>query len=433
MQEFNLRAPLALEADSAIQDKIELYLGEWIIHSIDDFISGFIGHLGRDDRSESNNPYRAFQNSQDIIFTGSYRFIKTLSGDITRNRNTPIFSGKLKISRRPNSYFKLGLYLSINPTRFCNYQHPLIRVRSNPSRHLSPHINLFHREKIIRAGDEFSLDQKDNVLFTINQKHNAAAGFYEPNLRRYIQSIINYIDSELYEYRDYCRLPSTISFDEIYSIKKIENYWEFADSTPIEKIRMLEPYFRSISSNSLVSEYPNIHVETQYSSLGLRCDIRSGERLKIYAKTNKRIRIEVEHNYSKNVNLTENRSVTANSIDQLIRFIHHSQRESSQSASQFIHCLRGLVRQSNILELSPFKYIASFYRAVGDIQLAEELLGLLRSHGGIPRRMLSEDMLQVMERVKSCGLVQYYSRPIYRYVIPPRYLNRIEENPLISE
>ena len=141
------------------------------------------------------------------------------------------------------------------------------------------------------------------------------------------------------------------------------------------------------------------------------------------SKTNKRIRIEVEHDYKKNIELTENRGLTSNDLNRLIAMINYSANESALIAARFMNNLRGLVNQSTPLELSPFNFMITFYKAVDDIPLAEELLKLLIPHGGIPRSTLTTDMRKAMKRVRSCGIIQY-KRPIARHVISPKHLNK---------
>jgi hypothetical protein len=429
MEEFNLDS--VLSAEDARHDKIQLDIGEWFISSIDIEMAGFIQYLGSDDRSTSRNKYRAFQVDNYVNdFTAKRLSILSPKSGRGELDNAPLFSGQLIIRKMPTSgnidNYALKLKLQINPTRFCVYQplplrrrneNSIQRVPSNPS-------VLFAKQDCFSHANERTLDNKDNALLKPVSKINGSRELYQQNVRRYIESIKNYIDIEIADYNSLSL--ELMDYQERYSLKTIETYWDIRCDNPTLTIGSLRRDFLALGNNTSVSYYSDAGELTEGSSLALRAEFRTKERLKLYAKTNKRIRLEIEHKYNQNASLTENRSYTAGGVDELITMINYASHESTRLANNFLSSLSEYSNYPDILRESALIFIQILYRQIGNIVIAEDILSSLVSSGGIPTSNLNSDFKQVLDSLVTAGLVERKGRPINRYLISPRFASSVQ-------
>lgn len=422
MNRFNLQSPLELSPENSRQDKIEIHIGFWTIAATDQTIAEFMNFLGREERSSSPHPQRLFQATNANMFTiGSSGRLKILSND---DGIRTLISGQLKIYRRPSQRFELVLQISINPTRFCVYQ-PRRRIRNG----IAPEtfIALATNQYVNRHDDEYTLDRKDNVLLSPAALHNASHLNYGRNFRRYIQTIIDYIDSEISEFRSENITLSRLGFDAEYVLRSVENYWEFSDENPILTIKQMESSFRHLANSSLISEFSGIHLETNLSAIGLRADLRAGERIKIYAKTNKRIRVEIEHKYKANPSLAENRRMTTNSIEELWEKIIESATIASTQVDLFINRLRQITASSQLYSFKAINFITALYETIDNIAEAKNILSQFLASSGIPRASLTEQQRLMMDRLITRRLVEYRGRPFSRYYIHSYYAQSVAQ------
>lgn len=189
--------PITLNPQEARQDKIGITIGEWRVCATDQTISAFIQFLGRNQRNSLVFPKRIFQASNEHMpMVGRTKSIKILGSNNTGSR--PLISGTLKIRRNPSQQFILELEASINPTKFCVYYQRRRRLSHNQE--VTNISTLTARGTIRSYGDEYSLDGKDNVLLSPVANANASEGFYEQNLRTYLRSICEYLNSEINEF-----------------------------------------------------------------------------------------------------------------------------------------------------------------------------------------------------------------------------------------
>lgn len=413
MIEFDLQTPLNIT--DVRQDKLDIHLGEWIIYAEDPRISDFIMFLGRD-RSNSRNPNRAFQASTSLDAVTFKKTIKILSSK-HRNTLTPLFSGLLIIKRINSTTFSLKLQLSINPTRFCVYQNIGLRKRNSSGMHAK----LFAKQNRISYGDEYSLDGNDNVLLNSIAQTNGSEKYYYQLRQRYIAEIINYVDEEIAEFNisDF----HLIRFEPYYALRKIENYWDLSHENAVGAVKALEQGFRSITNTSLIALYENLRIESADSCIGLRCELRSGERLKIYAKTNKKIRMEIEHIYKNNEALTECRRYTTRREADFFNMIAYSEEQATSIANQFLTVLRQQTEYSIFMQGRPIDFITMIYRTFGNISMAEDLISKITTTNGISRTESKKYPPTVFAQLRKQNIIKYLGRPHSRYAIHPRFMH----------
>lgn len=424
MNRFNPRKPIVFLPEDARQDKMEVFIGDWHVAASDQTISEFISFLGLGNRNPATYPHRLFHAADRIIMVGSSRTLKIIS---SAGGIKPLMSGGLRINRKPNNRFSLQLQISINPTKFYVYC-PRNRVRNGTNTTTRSDL-LFRRSDNLqnRFEEEYSLDQKDNVLLSPAAKFNASQRNYEQNFKRYISAIINYIQSEIDDFSSFTPAFNFLGFEGDYSLRTLENYWELSDDQPIFTIRKLKNSFSRLFNNTLISEFSGNHLETDVSALGLRADLRNGERLKIYAKTNKRIRVEMEHKYKINIELSNNRKITAESLNELWEKIIFATEDMATRATQRINQLRVMTLQSELSPLTAIDFITRIYDTIEDRHSAKNLMMLLLVSGGVPRSILTEDQISDMDKLKRAHIVQYRGGRSARYFIHSFYAESVNK------
>lgn len=424
MNRFNPRKPIVFLPEDARQDKMEIFIGSWHVATVDQTISEFISFLGQWDRNCSAYPYRLFQAAESMRMVISTQTIKIIS---TKDGITPLISGTLKIRRATENRFSLQLQVSINPTKF-NVYCPRHRSRNGIST-TTTNDRLFRRQDNFqnRFRDEYSLDQKDNVLLSPAAKFNASSRNYERNFKSYVSEIIDYIQAEIDDFSSLTAGFNFLGFNEAYSLRTIENYWELADDQPIITVRGFTNSFKRLFNNTLISDFSGVHIETDVSALGLRVDLRKGERLKIYAKTNKRIRIEVEHKYKQNIELSSNRKITAGSLVELWEKIISATENMATMASRNINLLRTMTLQSNTSPLTAINFITRIYDTIENRNSAKNLMMMLLVSGGVPRSILTNEQISDMNKLLRAKIVQYNGGVSARYFVHSSYAESVME------
>lgn len=404
---INFRA----NADTAKHDKIDIIIGNWYISTVDTYISAFIQLL-------VNRNVGIFHNHQVMVQVGSYTTVDILSQNLIQSPIAPLISGSLKIYGQGSRY-KLQLHLSINPTRYCCYQPtPIRNQRVNGIPALHPPI-LIRPVKTNRTDEEYSLDGNDNVSLTTPAKINCRRVIYGAHLSNYLNSIESLVDSTLSQIN-----PGDgfiVERDIYYSLQRIEVYWEISAQSPYDLLNNIEKIIASISNEGESRTFARrADVEQSFESKALSFEARSHQRVKIYTKTNKRIRIEVSSDFKRNPALRGG-TYTFQSRTSLLDAMHMTCFENAISVNNVIAEISPRLQQHSRHRSDLLYLITSLYKAIGDIQQAEEILRALSTTNGIPRRGQCREKLMLLNRLVNQGLLAYIPNPFCRFTVHPRF------------
>ncbi|MDR7092216.1 hypothetical protein [Cellvibrio fibrivorans] len=428
MEEFSLN--MELSGTDARQDKISLFIGSWDINAMDVLMTAFVVSLGDPTRSHPTFQTIAFQQNNHVsnIITKKVKFFRSKSGRGYK-RDAPLFTGELVIKRKLNNLYRLNLLVDINPTRFCVYQHTPIRTRaSNGIRNLSPSIVLFATQDKIRHGNgedlEFTLDQSDNCLLTPSSKINASHPLYTDNLNRYLSSIVRYLEDEILEFQQ--TGFALLGKEEHYSVRNIETYWDIPCPTPTITLRQLEPLIRTSTNKLDINEYLSNELAGSTFSINdltpcYTCYFRNGESLKLYAKTNKKIRLEVKYNFMKDSTLRSAWGTTPTNINRLFEFINYCSDMSTSTANDLISCLARNDTTRLRQEKSLVEFINSIYMNAPK-EHATSILRMLASTDGITSSKAPEHLKSSLDKLVEKGVLMKQSGLSTRYIPQPRYL-----------
>ncbi len=194
------------------------------------------------------------------------------------------------------------LRLSLNLQRFIRHQPP----QDNPKR---PHTPRLQRRKGKRCvhGDEQSFDEQDNWLPSTPEWQKYAN---REHLPKYLELIGDQMGKELSRACDIIETsvlqndPETdwkhMGWDreDSYSLSEVETLWEFPADNPITTVWEIGTKLMHLSKAEGTAAMHKMQVKEAgrfYNSPCFSIPIAENVRLKLYAKTNKRIRFEIVH------------------------------------------------------------------------------------------------------------------------------------------
>jgi len=243
----------------------------------------------------SANPLFGLPNRSEFPWTG----IPILSGRApgSGRYSAPLLKGILRGLPRQDHSLALTIKLSLNPTRFARYQQ-LGRgiLVGGWERHL-----LFRAQRSRNTSDEEFPLQSDNGRDVIDnlllgdQQHLGTPTAWPLLLRAYFGQTFHAVVMTLQEAARIsgCRLSAPDNFLLDYA----ETYWEIPSECPLTELSQLGAAFQQVAPNSSITEYPIASIGPSWmgNALVLTARLSHARKLKLYAKTNRRIRIEVSH------------------------------------------------------------------------------------------------------------------------------------------
>jgi len=194
------------------------------------------------------------------------------------------------------------LYLSLNLQRFIRHQPP----QDNPKKPYTPRLQR-RKDKRWLHGDEQSFDGQDNWLPNTPEWRNYAA---KDHLPKYLELIGDQMGKELSRACDIIEKgvlqidPETdwkhMGWDreDSYSLGEVETLWEFPADNPITTVWELGTKLMHLSKTEGTATMHKMQFKETgrfYNSPCFSIPIAENVRLKLYAKTNKRIRFEIVH------------------------------------------------------------------------------------------------------------------------------------------
>jgi hypothetical protein len=203
-----------------------------------------------------------------------------------------------------NARYLTKLDVSINPTKFSRFQY----MRLHPQTRQPLITDYTHFGLKVRRGNdripapyanEFALDGNDNwlpqgprlILAEQSWRDRLLAACYYGFLYGVFIPAMNEAAED--------RPEILAGFAPNVSLKTCETYFEFASDDPVALVKSLEETLIEFGrGTALIRQYPFTHYETgrECHSPSVRVTAGPGRDIRVYAKTNRRIRLEVKHN-----------------------------------------------------------------------------------------------------------------------------------------
>jgi len=353
----------------------------------------------------------------------------------------PLFAGKYKFGPRPSSpdetaQIETALELFLNPTRFLRNQNPETYIP--PTENFALTTATFYESPAVSEGDEFSLDGRDNWVPTspeFGPLHHP--GFLSQIIRDYLEGVMREID------RDTERAATLhevqIGFQEIttadrVNLKEVETYFDFAvpDAASIERVRSFEPLLQSFSERpQTATDYSILrpHLWRENSRV-LTISIRHGVKLRIYAKTNKRIRFEVVHDLRQakfrtpaTSGTTARMSHTARTLANVYPMLDRLRDDAAEIVNQVIRHMRNQASLPATAKTA-VDLLFDIAKALGNVQNARTLVSILLHKGSITSQPQFQAALQKLRRA---GILRTQQQSRRReYVVTEQYQHPLQ-------
>ncbi len=435
-------------AETAKQDHIHVTLGEWIINGSTEDKDALRNRMGAPLVDVRNGDAESVMAAWGRIFKRPQRPPGASRPPVGIRRRAlqfgsgepippPLFSGNWTF----NSYYRADeeerpthtrLKLHLNPTRYARYQPFQPIPRSEPgSLWPEPRLFAFHGaaevngEIVLNNNDNWIPDTKRMALFT-----NPAR--WGRHLRTYLNAVPALFEAELNRLNAITPLI-TWECAESLNLHSAETYWEFASENPTALVASLRKLLNSFTKRRREANLfrQDCDSKIDHNSLSLRAEINPGRDIQIYAKTNRRVRIEVVHTFTGGE--SEGHRLegghTANSWDRLPMMIESLAKDAAELVNRLFEHFRN---QSGIIPAHIPAYqllyeIGQYSCDLGVGRLIASLLVHNQCHaaGGGGKKMQG-----ALQRLSGAGVLEHDAKTgNYTVSAPYRHaLRRLQEN-----
>lgn len=318
--------------NEALEDRLELFLGRWNVYSDD--AAGFSAFKNRLQGPADGEEETAFGKgrTQSQLFIRSestgkhrnnlkFRHRTLYEPDGTKRVLPALFDGWLSFGRTesdPEGYeFKsLCCMLNVNLQRFIRHQ-PRDDQECNAVRRLRSHKERVRERTDDRSefNEEFSFDGNDNWIPNTPEWQAFARSHNHLHLENLFLSVMDSVESDMGRALRDTPSASRMTLDdrsEYHALRVIETGWEFASDNPIEDVVFYGERFMSFAkevAHTRLYQMPKSATREKLRLIGKRqrrrnspcyeIPLKGGGALRLYAKTNKRIRMEVSFKVEK--------------------------------------------------------------------------------------------------------------------------------------
>jgi len=321
----HLQSGTYVTASEAKQDKLEVVFGGWEHVGAESTAGTIANHIARTEHVPAEGQVQQvflnqFQLPYGASFENTFRSDARSGRRAQRARNEfgkPLLSGKIRHlcenpgSNRPevgdenasdfqSSRYNITAELALNPTRSFNHYSRRQMIDLPYDASVFPDTPLFSTRDAHTCGYEHALDNNDNVIVHPAHARKMNSTIWPMFRRHMLQGVDNYLSSLISAGTANCGLdgePTTRA--ATYQIRYTETYWEFQDHDPIALVHSLRPRIRAIGTvvreTEHLDEQMRIHETQHQNAVSYRVALARGIELAVYAKTNKRIRLEVRH------------------------------------------------------------------------------------------------------------------------------------------
>jgi hypothetical protein len=409
---------VTVDPNRSKQDKVELFIREWsVISDSTDEAVALLASLGSGPPLYSNGRRTRVRrrSNHGWLFTSldESRFRRTQRAEmhvrsaplILENGESiepPILGGRCVWRARPTGddhcSLSATLNLTVNPTRFLRYSGRFLsHTESRPQSFaiyedasLQDMLTL-RPERYLPFG-EFSFDGVDNWLPRYQRILALSFACWEHVLEIYLQTIENAFEEELQRVCTMftCEMHRTIRF---YSVQSVETYWEWHSDNPLQLVDSLATHLSSFGRRRV--QRRNYELEHAGMMSILRAQTSPGEWLKLYAKTNRRIRFEVKHKFTRGDRFVFPRSAERSSAHTFttLRSVHTFFATLSERASeitnQFLAFLHSRTRRSDVRVTEYEALLETCHCLSDDYRTALDIVSLLIHRGMIDLRIRS--------------------------------------------
>lgn len=424
-------------------------LKEWQITGIVEDIEGFRERMGpppAEERFEGNN---AALQTWGRLFNrpnqqGSYRFplqIRTRRLEVAGTpyfAERPLFGGEWRfrnyIYGDPNESrtVRTTMALELNPTRFARYQSS-VPLPAADSTVAWPDPAYVAERSVESFNGEIVLDGKDNWLYD-SQRFDAFTNpqRWQHHLRRYFEVVELALSAEIHRIQMlHDAAVQCVFFPRPANLRLVETYWEFSSQNPVALVESLWPLLRTFSSQHRSEELygPIVENGVERNAVFIAVKVRAGEFVRIYAKTNRRIRIEVQHHLDEFSELGGHTAPTWLGLIPLVNALSNHAADTVNAMLQHFAAHHTLPAS----HVTPLDLVTEIAFHCGNAEVARLVMNELVSVGAIATIGEASPVYAAIRSMRAAGILGY--QPSNGYTVTPNYaaaLQRLQNNIDIS-
>lgn len=456
MKRFTTKAKFTEQ--EAIEDKIEVTIGRWTFRSPSEEAFGLLkNHLAvppKDQKGtlllkEKLQPFGTLFCRPANMTVEAYR-LPILSQKLRSKDGLfmpPLCKGHLhfKVPSHSPLIVTAELRLDLNLLRYIRHQPA--NDDNPPADALSCKPRLRKRRQDRRTqGEEVALQEDDNwIPNTPAWRRFVRSCSQQWHFEQYLGKVLNRVESEIARASAHVRLqvPLKVSREPYYSLRKVETVWEFASNNPIRDTKIIEEQASKLRPGKVVVyPYKVIDRGRHQNSPSVHINLRRDCSLRVYAKTNRRVRFEIIQD-----NITDHRAkllafvaqaspakTHVSPFDELPILMSAVRKKATGLVNEYCSALDdaygGHPTPCSPLDLLSLvmcaipPYSGSKERGEAVSQVVSCLVDSAGWKGGLP----SSGSLfgRILAHLKDCDVIAY-SRSVGGYILRPRYRAAIRE------
>lgn len=421
-----------VSAETAKQDRIHADIGEWTLEGSTENIDALRNRMGSLlEAARPNAPIEALDEWGRLFLRPQQRGGFRAALAVRKQPliigahviDPPLFSGRWVFSsyvRRDISVTtktKTHLELWLNPTRYVRHQpHSPF---PNPMRRGSwPEAQMFGSRLAPQINGEVSLDGGDNWLSS-SSRWNAFT-----NPARWRQHLMTYLFAVPSIFEEELNRLSQVEGDCSFSTEPslclhlVETYWEFASDNPTILVLSLKPLLQAFSRRYREARvYPHELTESlDHNALLLTAQITAGKELRIYAKTNKRVRIEVIHTMGGRDGFRLRRGHTAGDWERFPEMLHALAEDAATLVNRAFEFFE---TQNNVApsHIPAFQLLLEICEHCRDMPTAITIASLLVANNTIAAGQTNEAMRGSLHALSAAGILEHTGEQSQTYVV----------------
>ncbi|UWR44623.1 hypothetical protein [Phaeobacter inhibens] len=272
--------------------------------------------------------------------------------------------------------YHITAQLTLNPTRMINHQYlrDAASQRNEPG-FTYPEVTLLTSRRGVADGNhegEFTLADHDNVIIDVRRHLMSQPPHYRQLRNNYFYAWLEFFDQRLRAQLEDPDMPNQFAFQPRFSLQSVENYHEFQCDNPLQAIESLRPHIRTLSQrvrNLRIRDWSQSDY-IQGNEIGYRVDLAQGLELVVYAKTNKRIRVEARTTLDERLNDRHFpfTARTTSDLEGMITLMEATAEDAATYVNRALDVLRPWLPggPSHIEQAPPYELVREIMRAVND-------------------------------------------------------------------
>lgn len=324
---------------------------------------------------------------------------------------SPLIGGIVRLYRQRTedenfnpAVWAIDTTLSINPSRFLHHNRDrswILAANRGLPIELSPHNLLSRSRSRTNRQGERTFDRNDNCILEHLTLRQVSGRFYGEIRNALVNYAHQFLLQRFEAAADGC--GAVIRGAPTYNIRKLETYWEKASCNPKAYVwSAFIPLIRRGRFNAIGYPPPTSLSNTE-NALMVTVKIRKGVDLKLYAKTNQRVRYEIATDLAK-VDVGVFSPHTFETLDEVVRVIELHRNWSAEQLSTNSHYLRQSTNAASQFS-TLFEFLDIIAECCPDHTEREALISSLAINNSLTHRN-GEPLRAVVDRLRRRGVVE---------------------------